>query len=43
VDAYGAYSESLSSEMIKRLKVDSKTDHGPTDEASTAHKDKLPK
>ena len=43
VDAYGAYAESLSTEMIKRLKVDSHTEHGPTDEASTAHKKKLSK
>jgi hypothetical protein len=27
VDAYGVYSSSLSSEMIKRLKIDSKTSH----------------
>jgi len=27
VDAYGAYADSLSSEMAKRLTIDSKTDH----------------
>jgi hypothetical protein len=27
VDAYGAYSESLSAEMIKRLTIDAKTSH----------------
>jgi hypothetical protein len=27
IDAYGVYSESLSREMIKRLKIDSKTSH----------------
>jgi len=27
VDAYGAYANSLSSEMAKRLTIDSKTDH----------------
>jgi len=27
IDAYGAYSESLSPEMIKRLKVDDETKH----------------
>lgn len=27
IDAYGVYAESLSTEMIKRLKVDSKTSH----------------
>jgi hypothetical protein len=27
VDAYGAYSESLSTEMIKRLTIDAKTSH----------------
>jgi hypothetical protein len=27
VDAYGAYAESMSSLMIKKLRIDSKTDH----------------
>jgi len=27
VDAYGAYAESLSSDMIKRLSIDSRTSH----------------
>ena len=27
LDAYGAYADSLSKEMIQRLKVDSKTSH----------------
>src|SRR6478736_4132533 len=27
VDAYGAYADSLSAEMVKRLTIDSKTDH----------------
>jgi len=27
VDAYGAYATALSSEMVKRLKIDSKTEH----------------
>ncbi len=41
VDAYGAYAESLSTEMIKRLRVDSKTEHGPTDSAAKAHNKKV--
>jgi hypothetical protein len=27
IDAYGVYAESLSAEMVKRLKIDSKTSH----------------
>ena len=27
LDAYGAYAESLSSEMIRKLKIDGKTEH----------------
>jgi len=41
VDAYGVYADSLSTEMIKRLRVDSKTEHGSTDNAAKAHNKKI--